>query len=150
MLTLGGGLAFASPWLLVALAALPVLWWLLRLTPPSPKLIPFPAIRLLFGLTPKEETPHRTPWWLILLRLAIAALIIVGLSHPLARQLTLTGEVAAFRDDDPAGHSTDTRVAGSLAWQVSQGFQLDFEADAGLSSGAPDRSLAFGLAWQFR
>ncbi len=75
---------------------------------------------------------------------------VVGLSHSLARQLTLTGEVAAFRDEDPAGHSTDMRVAGSLAWQVSQRFQLDFEADAGLSSGAPDRSLAFGLAWQFR
>src|SRR3954464_11190445 len=78
-----GGLAFLSPWLLVGLAALPVLWWLLRLTPPAPKRIPFPAIRLLFGLLPKEETPHRTPWWLILLRLAIAALLIVGLSHPL-------------------------------------------------------------------
>ena len=52
MLSLGGGLAFASPWLLIGLAALPVLWWLLRLTPPSPKLIPFPAIRLLFGLIP--------------------------------------------------------------------------------------------------
>jgi hypothetical protein len=102
MLTLGGGLAFASPWLLVALAALPVLWWLLRLTPPSPKLIPFPAIRLLFGLTPKEETPHRTPWWLILLRLAIAALIIVGLSHPLwnaAQPFARSGPLMLVIDD---------------------------------------------------
>src|SRR6266513_2238801 len=29
-----GSLAFASPWLLAALAALPVIWWLLRVTPP--------------------------------------------------------------------------------------------------------------------
>jgi hypothetical protein len=102
MLTLAGGLAFASPWLLVALAALPVLWWLLRLTPPSPKLIPFPAIRLLFGLTPKEETPHRTPWWLILLRLAIAALLIVGLSHPLwnaAQPFARSGPLMLVIDD---------------------------------------------------
>src|SRR5438045_1242184 len=31
-----GSLAFASPWLLAALAALPVIWWLLRVTPPAP------------------------------------------------------------------------------------------------------------------
>jgi hypothetical protein len=96
------GLAFVSPWLLVGLAALPVLWWLLRLTPPAPKRIPFPAIRLLFGLTPKEETPHRTPWWLILLRLAIAALLIIGLSHPLwnaAQPFARSGPLLLVIDD---------------------------------------------------
>lgn len=77
-----GNLSILVPALLGALAALPILWWLLRLTPPSPKRIHFPAIRLLFGLIPKEETPHRTPWWLILLRVAIAALVIIALSHP--------------------------------------------------------------------
>lgn len=77
-----GSLSILVPALLTAFLALPILWWLLRLTPPSPKRIPFPAIRLLFGLFPKEETPHRTPWWLILLRVTIAALIIAALSHP--------------------------------------------------------------------
>ena len=42
MLTLGP-IAFAAPWLLAGLAALPVLWWLLRVTPPAPKRIRFPA-----------------------------------------------------------------------------------------------------------
>ena len=74
----------------------------------------------------------------------------VGLSHPLGKQLTLTAEIAAFRDEDPAGHSTDARAAASLAWQLADKFQLDVQADAGLSSGAPDRSLTAGLAWQFR
>jgi hypothetical protein len=77
-----GNLSFLAPALLIAFLALPILWWLLRLTPPSPKRIHFPAIRLLFGLVPREETPHRTPWWLILLRLIIAALVIAALSHP--------------------------------------------------------------------
>nr|WP_298686703.1 DUF4159 domain-containing protein [uncultured Dongia sp.] len=77
-----GNLSILVPALLGAFVALPILWWLLRLTPPSPKRIHFPAIRLLFGLTPKEETPHRTPWWLILLRVSIAALVIAALSHP--------------------------------------------------------------------
>lgn len=77
-----GNLSILAPALLAAFLALPILWWLLRLTPPSPKRIPFPAIRLLFGLMPHEETPHRTPWWLILLRVTIAALVIAALSHP--------------------------------------------------------------------
>ncbi len=74
---------FASPWVLLALASLPLLWWLLRITPPSPRTESFPAIRLLFGLTAPEETPARTPWWLLALRMLAAALVIVGLARPL-------------------------------------------------------------------
>jgi hypothetical protein len=76
-------LAFAAPWLLVALFALPVIWWLLRVTPPAPRRIAFPPIRLLLGLVPHEETPAKTPLWLILLRMAIAALVILAAAHPL-------------------------------------------------------------------
>ena len=78
-----GSLAFVSPWLLVALAALPIIWWLLRVTPPAPRRIAFPAIRLLLGLVPREETPARTPLWLILLRMVLAALVILAVAHPL-------------------------------------------------------------------
>ncbi len=73
---------FAEPWVLAALILLPVLWWLLRATPPAPRAQTFPAIRLLAGLRPKEETPARTPWWLLALRLAACALVIVGLAQP--------------------------------------------------------------------
>lgn len=82
MLSLGH-LAFAVPWMLVALAALPALWWLLRAVPPSPRMIPFPAIRLLIGLPRTEEQPHRTPWWLVALRLLLAAFVILGLARPI-------------------------------------------------------------------
>ena len=74
---------FAAPWLLLALPSLPLLWWLLRVTPPAPKLERFPAIRLLALLHAPEETPARTPWWLLALRLAAAALIVVGLARPI-------------------------------------------------------------------
>ncbi|MEE9196045.1 MAG: BatA domain-containing protein, partial [Alphaproteobacteria bacterium] len=57
-----GTIAFAAPWALVALIGLPVLWWLLRVTPPAPRLLRFPAIRLLFGLRQDEQTPARTPF----------------------------------------------------------------------------------------
>ena len=97
-----GSLAFASPWLLVALAALPIIWWLLRVTPPAPRRIAFPAIRLLLGLVPREETPARTPLWLILLRMALAALVIVAAAHPLLdpqARLASTGPILVIVDD---------------------------------------------------
>src|SRR5215472_15313895 len=97
-----GPLAFASPWLLGAAAALPIIWWLLRVTPPTPRRIAFPAIRLLLGLVPRDETPARTPLWLILLRTALAALVIVALAHPLLNpqaRLAATGPIILVVDD---------------------------------------------------
>src|SRR5688572_6826530 len=118
MLTLGS-LTFAAPWLLAALAVLPILWWLLRLTPPSPRRIAFPAIRLLFLLRPKEETPHRTPWWLILLRLIIAALVIAGLAQPLWNAnfgFPRSGPVMIVLDDGwAAAHGWDERKEAAHA-----------------------------------
>lgn len=81
MLTLGP-LGFAAPWLLLALPALPLLWWLLRVTPPAPKRLVFPAIRLLRDLPVSENAPAYTPWWLMALRIAAAALLILGLARP--------------------------------------------------------------------
>jgi hypothetical protein len=76
-------LGFAQPLVLLGLLGLPVLWWLLRLVPPRPRRINFPPTRLLFEIAPKEETPSRTPWWLILLRLTLAALVIIAAAGPL-------------------------------------------------------------------
>src|SRR5690242_10003539 len=76
-------LAFAQPLVLLGLLALPVLWWLLRLVPPRPRRVDFPPTRLLFEIAPKEETPSRTPWWLTLLRLTLAALVIIAAAGPL-------------------------------------------------------------------
>ena len=73
---------FASPWLLLALAALPLLWWLLRVTPPAPRTQLFPAIRLLEGLRAAERTAARTPPWLLALRMLAAGLVILGLAGP--------------------------------------------------------------------
>jgi hypothetical protein len=78
-----GSLVFAAPWILGFLVVLPALWWLLRLTPPAPRKAVFPALMLLRGLARPEETPAHTPWWLLLLRLVIAAVIIVAFAGPL-------------------------------------------------------------------
>ena len=106
MLTIGP-IAFAAPWLLLALPALPVRWWLLRVTPPAPRRIAFPSIRLLRDLPLTEETPARTPWWLLLLRLVAAALVIIGLARPvLGPGASATGEgtlLLVIDDGWPAG-----------------------------------------------
>ncbi len=97
-----GQIAFAQPWLLTVLAGLPVLWWLLRVTPPAPRRIRFPAIRLLLGLASPEQTPARTPWWLLVLRLAAAGFLIVALAQPLlnpSARLTGSGPLVLVIDD---------------------------------------------------
>lgn len=71
-----------APWALAALVALPVIWWILRATPPAPKTIELPSLRLLEGVEPREETPARTPWWVWLIRTLAVAAAILGLSQP--------------------------------------------------------------------
>jgi hypothetical protein len=83
MMTFLQALTFTTPVALAGLLLLPVIWWLLRFTPPKPQSIKFPPLRLLLELVSKHEQPDKTPWWLMLLRLAIAALVILGVSHPL-------------------------------------------------------------------
>ncbi|MCH8091125.1 MAG: DUF4159 domain-containing protein [Proteobacteria bacterium] len=101
-----GFLAFASPWMLTALVILPVLWWLLKVTPPAPLLVRFPAVRLLFGLHEQEQTPAKTPLWLVILRMVLAALVILALAHPLLNpgtRLTGAGPLILVVDDGWAG-----------------------------------------------
>ena len=77
------GLTFGAPWILAALAALPAIWFLLRVTPPMARRVVFPPLRLLLGLRDKQETPARTPLWLLVLRMIAAAAIIVALAEPM-------------------------------------------------------------------
>ena len=76
-------LGFAQPLVLIGLLTLPALWWLLRFIPPRPRRIDFPPTRILLEIAPREETPARTPWWLTLIRLALAALVIFAAAGPL-------------------------------------------------------------------
>ncbi|MBV8336813.1 MAG: BatA domain-containing protein, partial [Alphaproteobacteria bacterium] len=119
-----GSLAFASPWLLIGLAALPIIWWLLRVTPPAPRRVAFPAIRLLLGLVPREETPARTPLWLILLRITLAALVIFAVAHPLLNpqtRLASTGPILVIVHDG---------WAAARDWQARQSALTNLFAEA--------------------
>ena len=77
-----GPIGLLSPWLLLGLLSLPVIWWLLRITPPSPRQVQFPPVRILRSLYTEEETPATTPLWLTILRMLLAVLIVAGLAHP--------------------------------------------------------------------
>jgi hypothetical protein len=74
---------FAAPWLLLAFLVLPLLWWLVRASPPSPRRQSFPALRLLIGLEAQTESPERTPPWLLILRILALACLILGLAGPI-------------------------------------------------------------------
>ncbi len=109
---IGLPIGFTSPFLLLALLALPVLWYLLRLVPPKPRLIRFPPTRLLLEIEPKEETPARTPWWLTALRLLLAALIILAAAGPL-----LNPPPATSRTSGAIVLVVDSGWASAAQWQ---------------------------------
>ena len=106
-------LGFAEPLVLIGLLTLPVLWWLLRLIPPRPRRIDFPPTRLLLEIAPKEDTPARTPWWLTLMRLALAALVIIAAAGPLWNP-----PVAAMMTRAPIAILIDDGWTAAAAWDA--------------------------------
>ncbi len=77
-----GNLVFLNPWILAGLLTLPALWLLLRVMPPAPRVVTLPSLRFLDGLIPEQQTPSRTPWWILVLRLLIAGLVLLALAQP--------------------------------------------------------------------
>lgn len=77
-----GDFSFATPWALSALLLLPLLWHLLRTTPPKPQTIRFPAVRLLQELVNERVLATRTPWWILVLRSLMASLLIFSIAGP--------------------------------------------------------------------
>lgn len=82
----GPMLTWAAPTALIALAALPLLWLLLRRLPPPPRSVLLPSIKLLPSHLSLPRPRSRPPWWLLLLRLGAVALIIAGLAGPRVEQ----------------------------------------------------------------
>ncbi|MDX5595349.1 DUF4159 domain-containing protein [Pseudovibrio sp. SPO723] len=115
MSSLFPALAFSAPWVLAGLVLLPVLWWLLRLTPPRPLQTVFPPLRLLLDIEKQEETPNKSPWWLTLLRLLLAALLILALAGPVWNPLT-----RAVSGTDPLWLIIDNGWDAANTWDQQQ------------------------------
>jgi len=109
-------LAFAAPTVLAALALLAALYIFLKVTPPRPRQAVFPPLRLLIGLNAKDATPAKTPWPLLALRIAIAALVILAMAGPLWNLSPTSGAGAgplllAIDDGWPAAPAWERRIA---------------------------------------
>ena len=135
---------FVAPWVLGGLLTLPLLWWLLRVTPPAPRSEIFPAVRFLLGLNATEETPARTPWWLLALRLVAAGLVIVALARPVldaGTALVGNGPVLLVMDNGWAAADDWVRrkeAAGALLDRAERaGRKAALLATAPNGSGAP-------------
>ena len=77
-----GAYTFLAPLGLLGLLVLPLIFWLLKATPPSPKNESFPPIKILADVLTEEETPDRTPLWLLLFRIALVTLLAIALARP--------------------------------------------------------------------
>ncbi len=110
---MGLPLAFGAPLVLAALVLLPAIWWLLKLTPPRPRLEHFPPTRILEEIAKRDEQPARSPWWLTALRLLLAGLVILALAAPIWRP---TGETAP--GDGPLLLVIDNDWAAARDWKT--------------------------------
>jgi len=124
-------IGFTTPWALAALLLLPLIWWLLRATPPRPQTVKFPPLRLLLKLINREEQPERTPWWLLLLRLALTALVIIAVAHPFyaPARLQAPGKMPLLLIADDGWASADR-------WDTRRAMMLDV-IDTARSAGVP-------------
>src|ERR1700721_4164536 len=129
---LGLPLAFAAPAVLAALIGLVGLYFLLRLTPPTPNRAIFPPLRLLIGLNPNETTPARTPWPILALRLAIGALIILAMAEPLWNSFT------ALSGSGPLLVLIDDGFAAAPAWDK----RIDFARERAAAAARSGRIVA--------
>jgi hypothetical protein len=105
-------LAFANPFILFGLLSLPVIWWLLRLTPPRPKAEIFPPLRILATVLKREETPAQSPWWLTLLRMLLAAAVILAIADPV-----LNPRASSLGSGGPLALVIDNGWSSAIDWE---------------------------------
>ncbi|NQV82863.1 MAG: DUF4159 domain-containing protein [Rhodospirillales bacterium] len=156
MVTLGA-VSFAVPWALAALLVLPVIWWLLRVTPPLPTIIAFPPVRLLMGLGVREESAAKTPLWLLIVRLLLAVIVILAAAHPLwdaGAKLTGKGPVIVIIDDGWAAAANwaarKALVAGLADQAERESRPMAVITTAAPASGAPDTAIRLMPAGEAR
>jgi Putative MetA-pathway of phenol degradation len=76
---------------------------------------------------------------------------VIGLGVPVSATLSTGVELAAFRDEDPAGHSIKATFDMTLAWmsKAVKDFQIDAGFYAGMNDQTPGLQIVLGLAKRF-
>ena len=82
-------LSFSSPWILLGLVAIPLIWIVLRAIPPTPVRHIFPPVILLIGIRDFKHSSDKMPWWLLLLRSTTLIVLIIGMAGPTLNKQTL-------------------------------------------------------------
>jgi hypothetical protein len=106
--------------------------------PPKPRTEVFPPLRLLARVMKHEETPARSPWWLTLLRLLMATLVILALARPV---LNPVADVAS--GEGPLALLIDNGWSTGADWddRMAQATRLVSDAgEAGRPSPSPSPS----------
>ena len=107
-------LTFLSPWILGALTAIPVLWWLLRVMPPGFKKLEFPPFFLMKGLTTSLKSAAHTPWWLLVLRSLTVAFFIFAFAEPVLNQA----------EELPGGKAGEVLIVIDNGWASASGWEM--------------------------
>jgi len=113
-MTMLANLTFLSPLMLGALAAIPVLWWFLRVMPPRPKKLGFPPFFLLKDLKTSLKSAAHTPWWLLVLRSMTAALFIIAFAEPVLNPV----------DELPGGKVGEVLIVIDNGWASASGWDV--------------------------
>ena len=74
---------------------------------------------------------------------------VVGLGFDLSDAIGATVELTAYRDRDPASHTTQALAGLSIGWQPGDDTQFDAGANIGLNRDTPDVELYFGITRRF-
>lgn len=107
-----GPVAFAAPWALVGLAALPLLWRLMKTTPPRPRREKFPPMHIISRISSKDRTPDKMPLWHRQMRIAMAAAAVIGLAQP-----EWNPETALDSEEGPVRLLVDNGPAAARHWE---------------------------------
>jgi len=119
-----GALSFFTPMAFAGLLVLPLVWWVVRLTPPRPRRVRFPAIRLLAQVSSSHQTSHSYPWWLLILRLVMVAMLITGAATP------VYNPQSAMPSNGPMVVIVDDGWASAADWKARVGYLEDLVAQA--------------------
>ena len=72
-----------------------------------------------------------------------------GVTADLTDKLSLSAELQAIRDRDPADRSTEERAGVSFGWQAADDLQFDAGSNLGLNHDTPDVELYAGVSRRF-
>lgn len=118
-------LSFLYPWVLSGFALLPVIWFILRIMPPSPRTVNFAPARFLEGLVPDNQSHAHTPWWIMAIRMLILGLILTALAGPIINRDDSIPETDAVRI------IIDNSWASGPSWEIQKAKATEIAKRAG-------------------